>query len=268
MTAPPVPLFPPRILACLKEPGKTDAAGMEWIPEGLRGLDSGRLYACERGVPALTGLPADESPLPGSPGLEEFGELVNRGSRDHFLAALLRAIGFNRLILECGSGNGERSHFLQLNNNHVLGVDTNLAGLALAVEYGRRNQLARACFARMDPLDLAIKDASLDVVLVNGARLGGFDPERVFSHVATKLKPGGVAVLSLGRSPGEVLGWLERENFEYLNCRPPILGTDGEEETEMFAKTAPGTPYQRLVTRAAWLIRGQTSFHMIGRRKG
>lgn len=67
----------------------------------------------------------------------------------------------------------------------------------------------------------------------------------------------------------EVLAWFEENDVEYLNCYPPILDTDGEGATSLFAKTDPGNIYQRVVTQLAWLgtiAREGAVFDVIGRR--
>ncbi len=68
----------------------------------------------------------------------------------------------------------------------------------------------------------------------------------------------------------EVLGWFEENDVEYLNCAPPILDTDGEDATSLFAATDPGTRYQRVVTQLSWLgsiAREGSLFDVIGRRR-
>ena len=73
--------------------------------------------------------------FPSYDGVQEFGDLVNRERRLLHDRELLDAIGFNKLVLECGCGTGQLSHFLSLNNNHVLGIDLSLSSLKLAVEH-------------------------------------------------------------------------------------------------------------------------------------
>ena len=92
---------------------------------------------------------------------ESTGELVNRGYANPFSRDLLEAVGYNKTILECGCGTGQLSHFLQLNNNHVLGVDMSISSLRLAIEHQQRNRLRRVGFCRMNIFDLAIKDDAL-----------------------------------------------------------------------------------------------------------
>lgn len=329
-------LFSDRILARLKAPGGDDDSTIEEVAGALRCRETGALFRHVDGVPSLfTGVAGDgaevtdrvksfyeENPFPSYEGLEEFSELVRKGTSNPFSAQLLDAIGYNKTILECGCGTGQLSHYLQLNNNHVLGIDMSLGSLGLAVEHKRRNGLARSAFAQMNIFDLAVKDESFDVVISHGVLHHTFDAERAFAHIVTKLKPGGIVMVGLYnryarvltwlrskligvfgprldyvvrkhivdprkaqiwiadqyRNPhetwhsiGEVMGWFRANGIDYLNCSPPILGTDGEDAADPFAATDPGTPYQRAVTQLSWLgtiAREGSLFDLVGRKRG
>ena len=329
------PAFSDRILACLKAPGGTDDDALALADDGLVCRRTGQCYPFVERVPSL--FAADDSegrevtqrvksfyeahPFPSYEGLEEFADLVNKGLQNPFSARLLDAIGYNKLVLECGCGTGQLSHFLQLNNNHVLGVDMSLASLKLAVEHKRRNGLVRSAFAQMNIFALAIKDVAFDVAIAHGVLHHTFEARRAFGHIVRKLKPGGIvmvglynayariptwlrggAVRMLGsnvdhvvrtrirdarkadiwiedqyfnphetwHSVGEVLGWFAENGVDYLNCAPPILGTDGEDAVSLFDATNPGTAYQRLITQISWIgtiAREGGLFDVIGRKR-
>ena len=214
--------IPERILSTLKAPGEDDSKGLEINGNALNCPSSEKAYPFIQGVPSLYMPPEgqsedvtnrvrsfyEENPFPSYEGMEEFAELVNKGSHNPFSANLLKAIGYNKLILECGCGTGQLSHFLQLNNNHVLGIDMSLASLSLAVEHKIRNGLPRSAFAQMNIFDLAIKDASFDVVISHGVLHHTYDARKAFSHIVKKLKPGGIVMVGLYNRPARVMTWL------------------------------------------------------------
>jgi SAM-dependent methyltransferase len=218
----PTPLFSDRILACLKEPGGDDNTDLGIADDALRCRQSGKTYPSIGGIPSLyvaqEGEGRDvttrvrsfyeENPFPSYEGLEEFAELVNKGSQNPFSARLLKAIGYNKTILECGCGTGQLSHFLQLNNNHVLGVDMSLGSLRLAVEHKLRNDLTRSAFAQMNIFDLSVKDGSFDVVISHGVLHHTFDARRAFAHIVRKVKPGGIVMVGLYNRYARVPTWL------------------------------------------------------------
>lgn len=332
-----IPMFSDRILSCLKEPAQPDDCALVAEANGLRGSRTGRFYPFVDGnVPSLfvQQLGAgehvtskvkgfyEENPFPSYEGLEEFGQLVHKGSSNPFSSSLLDAIGYNKTVLECGCGTGQLSHYLQLNNNYVLGIDMSIASLKLALEHKLHNGLARSSFAQMNIFDLAVKDSSFDVVISHGVLHHTFDARKAFAAIARKAKPGGIVMVGLynyyarvptylrskviGLTGGkidyvvrnrirdhrkadiwikdqyynphetwysidDVLAWFEENDIEYLNTSPPILGTDGETSSDLFAKSSPGSAYQRVVTQLAWLAtiaREGALFDLIGRKKG
>jgi SAM-dependent methyltransferase len=222
MLAPETPMFSDRILATLKAPGGADNTTIELVDGGLKCKETDEESPYIDGIPSLyvpnEGEGKDvtarvksfyeENPFPSYEGLEEFGELVNKGSHNPFSAQLLKAIGYNKTVLECGCGTGQLSHFLQLNNNHILGIDMSLGSLRLAVEHKLRNGLNRSGFAQMNIFDMAIKDNSFDVVISHGVLHHTFDAKRAFAQICRKVKPGGIVMVGLYNSYARIPTWL------------------------------------------------------------
>jgi carbamoyltransferase len=68
----------------------------------------------------------------------------------------------------------------------------------------------------------------------------------------------------------EVLGWFEENELNFLNCRPTILGTNGQESDGLFDATSAGNRAQRIVTQLSWLATISSEgalFVMVGRKK-
>src|SRR4029079_1206393 len=147
----------------------------------------------------------EENPFPSYEGLQDFGDLVHRGQQTPFARELLEAVGYNKLVLECGCGTGQLSLFLSLNNNHVLGVDLSTSSLKLAVNHKLANDVARAGFVQMNIFDLAIKDNMFDAVISTGVLHHTRDARRAFAAIVKKAKIGGTIVVGLyntfGRFP-------------------------------------------------------------------
>jgi carbamoyltransferase len=205
-------LIPTRLLNCLKAPGASDDATLERIDGAFRCSQTGRLYPDEAGVPSLlAGIESaerdpitgrvkafyEENPFPNYDGVQDYGDLVNRGMKTPFMKRLLEAVGHNKLVLECGCGTGQWSHFLSMNNNHVLGIDLSLSSLSLAVEHKIRNGVPRSAFVQMNIFELGIKDESFDVVISSGVLHHTKDARRAFASIVRKVKPGGIVVVGL-----------------------------------------------------------------------
>lgn len=220
-----LPMFPARLMGCLSLPGQPDGGALSEHGDRLISESTGAEFPFVDRVPSLLRespvAPRDitqrvrafyeKNPFPDYEGLEDFGELVNKGTHNDFSARLLDAIGFNKLIFECGCGTGQLAHFLQLNNNHVLGIDLSVPSLQLAIEYKIRNQLNRCAFAQMDVFDLAVKDAAFDVVISRGVLHHTQDPRRAFSEVARKVKPGGIVIVGIYNNPARLPAWIRRK---------------------------------------------------------
>jgi len=177
------PMFSDRILSCLKSPGGENEDTLEIIEGTLKNIISGKTYPNKDNVPSL----------------------------------------FYKTVLECGCGTGQLSHFLQLNNNHVLGIDMSLASLKLAIEHKIRNGLTRSSFAQMNIFDLAIKDNSFDIVISHGVLHHTFDAQRAFSHLVNKVKPGGIILIGLYNYYARVPTWVRSklvgllgQNIDYV----------------------------------------------------
>ena len=223
-------MFSDRLIACLKAPGGADEDSLVEEAHGLRCRRTGERFPFVEEIPSLfapsPGGGADvtdrvkrfyeENPFPSYEGMEEFGELVNKGVQNRFSADLLEAIGINKLVLECGCGTGQLSHFLQLNNNHVLGIDMSLASLRLAIEHKEHNQLARSAFAQMNIFNLALKDNSFDVVISHGVLHHTFDARRAFSEIVRKAKPGGIVMVGLYNRPARLPTWIRSKLINIL----------------------------------------------------
>ena len=213
-----LPLFSDRILAKLKSPGASDDSTITLDGDVLRCSDTGETFPIIDGIPSLFAPSPgegqeitakvrsfyEENPFPNYEGLEEFGELVSKGHASSFSKNLLDAVGYNKTILECGCGTGQMSHYLQLNNNHVLGIDMSLASLGLATQHKNHNGLSRASFAQMNIFNLAIKDNSFDVVISHGVLHHTFDARRAFGEIVKKLKPGGIIMVGLYNNPARL----------------------------------------------------------------
>lgn len=227
------PAFSPRILACLKSPGHGDEAGLELYDGGLRCPSTGEEFPFLRGIPSLFKAAPwedasvtqkvksfyEEHPFPSYEGLEEFGELVSKGHSNPFTRTLLRSIGYNKLILECGCGTGQMTHYLQLNNNHTLGIDLSLGSLSLATEHKRRNGLTRSSFAQMNIFELAIKDASFDVVISHGVLHHTFSARKAFAQIVRKVKPGGIVIVGLYNRYGRIPTWVRSKLIGVFGSR-------------------------------------------------
>ncbi len=200
-----------KILASLKAPGQSDNASLERIDGGFVCTSTQENFPDIDGVPSFLSFCGNTSekttqnvknfyekhPLPNYEGQETFGDLIKKVRANAFAKSLQDGIGCNKLILECGCGTGQLSHFLQLNNNHVLGVDISISSLKLALQHKEQNGIARSSFAQMNIFSLAVKDNAFDVVISQGVLHHTHDARVAFAQLVPKVKPGGYIIIGL-----------------------------------------------------------------------
>jgi 2-polyprenyl-3-methyl-5-hydroxy-6-metoxy-1,4-benzoquinol methylase len=216
-------LIPDKLIGVLKPSSGLNDAVLERAEGGFRVANSGTFLPDEDGVPSLlasvdtsgrdqvTGkIKAfyEEHPFPNYDGIQSYGDLVRRGEANPFSKGLLDAIGYNKLVLECGCGTGQLSHFLSLNNNHVLGIDLSTSSLRLALEHKLRNSVPRVAFVQMNIFELGIKDETFDVVISSGVLHHTRDARRAFGEIVKKTKPGGIVIVGLYNWFARVPTWL------------------------------------------------------------
>jgi carbamoyltransferase len=219
-------LIPARLVGCLDPAGDDDGGVIERTDGAFRCTRSGRVLPDRDGIPSLLVESAgngsdpvtdkvkafyEEHPFPNYDGVQDFSDLVNRGMQNQFAKGLLDAIGYNKLILECGCGTGQLSHFLSLNNNYVLGIDLSLSSLKLAVEHKLRNSVARVGFVEMNIFELAVRDSAFDVVISTGVLHHTRDARRAFAAIVRKAKPGGLIVVGLYNWFARVPTWVRSQ---------------------------------------------------------
>jgi carbamoyltransferase len=226
-------LIPSRLMPCLTLAGAGEV-DLERVNGAFRCPRTGKIFPDRDGIPSLlaagpgndldpiTGKVKafyEEHPFPNYDGVQEFGDLVNRGLNNPFAKGLLDAIGCNKLILECGCGTGQLSHFLSLNNNHVLGVDLSLSSLKLAVEHKLRNSVSRVGFVQMNVFELGVKDTMFDVVISTGVLHHTRDARGAIAALVRKAKPGGLVVVGLYNRFARVPTWVRAKLIGTLGPR-------------------------------------------------
>ena len=150
----------------------------------------------------------EQYPFPNYDGIQNFGDLVRRGTANSFTKALLDAIGVNKMILECGCGTGQKSHFLSPEQQPRARHRPLIVQPELAIDHKVRYNVARVGFTQMNIFDLGIKDGMFDVVISSGVLHHTKDARRAFASIVKKAKPGGVVVVGLYNWYGRVPTWL------------------------------------------------------------
>jgi SAM-dependent methyltransferase len=134
-------------------------------------------------------------------------------------------------VLELGCGYGRALGPIVGRAQMVVGIDTSLDSLGMAIEAtgGRRGPPARASLAAMDASRLALVDGAFDVVfcIQNGIAVFGVDRRAVFREAIRVTRPGGTVLFS---SYAERF-WPDRLEWFRIQSKHGLLGEIDEEAT-------------------------------------
>jgi SAM-dependent methyltransferase len=87
--------------------------------------------------------------FPNYDGLETYGDLIDKSSKQSHLAAILdKHIAYNSTVLEVGCGTGQLSLFLKRFSRLIFGIDLSIPSLKLAEDFRLRNDIDNVFFLK------------------------------------------------------------------------------------------------------------------------
>ena len=107
-------------------------------------------------------------------------------------------IGFNKDVLEVGSGTGQFSIYLSIGtNNRIYALDPTLASINLGKEFALKNKIKNIRFVNADIFDDVFKDSFFDYIWTNGVLHHTENPRLAFNITQKYLKKDGYIMLGL-----------------------------------------------------------------------
>ena len=124
--------------------------------------------------------------------------LSQAGDKNSFSKKLKDFIGFNKSILEVGSGTSQLSNYLAIGtNNRVCAFDTSITSLKLGKNFAKKNNIENINFIRGDIFDKIFQEEIFDFVLCNGVLHHTKNPSKAFSNITSCLKKEGYILVGL-----------------------------------------------------------------------
>jgi len=124
--------------------------------------------------------------------------LSQSGDKNSFSKKLKDFIGFDKSILEVGSGTSQLSNYLAIGtNNRVCAFDTSMKSLKIGNNFSKKNSIKNINFIRGDIFDEIFKEEIFDFVLCNGVLHHTKNPSMAFRNIAKCLKKEGYIVVGL-----------------------------------------------------------------------
>jgi len=147
----------------------------------------------------------EEYPFPNYKINDNKQTILERGDKNSFSKQLKEFIGFNKTLLEVGSGTSQLSNYLAIGtNNQIFAFDSSFKSLKLGQEFAKTNEINNVNFVRGDIFDKIFKKESFDFVLCNGVLHHTKNPCEAFSNIATSLKKEGYILIGLYNKIGRL----------------------------------------------------------------
>lgn len=160
------------------------------------------------------------APFPNYNGMETKADLVQTIMSNSFMLELKKQIGYNKKIIEVGSGTSQFSLALAIGtNNEVIALDPTIESLKLGHQFGKKMSIQNVRFLCADIFDDPIKKESFDLVWCSGVLHHTENPERGFDIIQNWAKPDGVIIVGLYNLYGRFWTILRQKIFKFLGAK-------------------------------------------------
>ena len=124
--------------------------------------------------------------------------IVRSGDNNWLMKELKKFIGFNKLLLEVGSGTCQLSNYLAIGtNNQIYAFDGTFQSLKLGKEFAEKSNIQNMNFVRGDIFDKIFEDEVFDFVWCNGVLHHTKNPYEAFKSIIPCLKKNGYIFVGL-----------------------------------------------------------------------
>ena len=139
-----------------------------------------------------------ESPFPNYKIDDNKHTILQAGDNNWLMRELKKFIGFNKYLIEVGSGTCQLSNYLAIGtNNQIYAFDSSLQSLKLGKEFAKKNNIQNINFVRGDIFDKIFKDEVFDFVWCNGVLHHTKNPYEAFKSIIPCLKKNGYIFVGL-----------------------------------------------------------------------
>ena len=124
--------------------------------------------------------------------------ILQIGDNNWLMRELKKFIGYNKLVIDVGSGTCQFSNYLAIGtNNQIYAFDSSLQSLKLGKEFAEKNNIQNINFVRGDIFDKIFKDEVFDFVWCNGVLHHTKNPYEAFKSIIPCLKKNGYIFVGL-----------------------------------------------------------------------
>ena len=124
--------------------------------------------------------------------------ILEIGNKNSFFVELKNFIGFNKSVLEVGSGTCQLSNYLAIGtNNQICAFDSSIISLKIGNNFAKKNSISNIKFVRGDIFDKIFENEIFDFILTNGVLHHTKNPSEAFSNIVSYLKKDGYVLVGL-----------------------------------------------------------------------
>tara|TARA_B100000989_G_C19471092_1_gene440723 strand:- start:156 stop:1088 length:933 start_codon:yes stop_codon:yes gene_type:complete len=153
-----------------------------------------------------------EAPFPNYQGYENAYVLEQTLTENVFLNDLKKYIGFNKKLIEVGSGTCQLSLALAIGTNNLLvAMDSTEQSLTLGKDFAKKNNIENVIFLNADIFDDVVQDNLFDVVWCSGVLHHTKNSKTGFEIISKWVKEDGLIVIGVYNKIGRL-----RTNFRQL----------------------------------------------------
>ena len=140
----------------------------------------------------------EENPFPNYKINDNKYTIQEIGNNNFLMKELKKFVGFNKSLLEVGSGTCQLSNFLAVGtNNNIYAFDSSFQSLKLGKEFAEKNNIKNINFVRGDIFDKIFKDDAFDFVWCNGVLHHTKNPYEAFKNIIPRIKKNGYIIIGL-----------------------------------------------------------------------
>ena len=147
----------------------------------------------------------EECPFPNYKIDDNKHTILEKGNKNSFFSELKNFIGFNKSVLEVGSGTSQLSNYLAIGtNNRIYAFDSSIKSLEIGNNFAKKNNIHNINFVRGDIFDEIFENEIFDFILCNGVLHHTENPSKAFSNIVGHLKKNGYILVGLYNKIGRI----------------------------------------------------------------
>ena len=131
--------------------------------------------------------------------------ILKKGDGNYLASKIKKNIGYNKKILEVGSGTSQLSMYFSIGTNNIIfALDSSFKSLEKGVQFAKKNNVSNILFINADLADDIFPDNYFDFIWCNGVLHHTKDPYFNFAKIVKKLKKNQYILIGLYNRYGRI----------------------------------------------------------------